>query len=97
MPSMSYCVIENTVVDAWQCVAKLEDLIQNGEEINEYEQKRLKSLIEACQQIVALYEEGIEEGIIDENGALIDADNDNDDDDDDDDEHPYLDRIEDKE
>jgi hypothetical protein len=93
MPSQSYCVIENTNTDAWQCVEKLEDLVQNGEEINEYEQKRLKSLIEACRQIVAIYEEGIEEGIIDENGALIDADND----DDEEDEHPYLDRHEDKE
>jgi hypothetical protein len=88
---MTYCVIENTATDAWQCVAKLEDLVQNGEEINEYEQKRLKSLIEACRQIVSLYEEGVENDIIDENGALIDADND------DDDEHPYLDRHEDKE
>lgn len=89
MPSMSYCVIENTVVDAWQCVAKLEDLVQNGEEINEYEQKRLKSLIEACQRIVELYEEGIENNIIDENGALIIDDND-------DDEHPYYDTIQEK-
>ena len=90
MPSMSYCVIENTNTDAWQCVAKLEDLVQNGEEINEYEQAKLPNLIEACRQIVALYEEGIENNIIDENGALIDADND-------DDEDPIYDRIEDKE
>jgi hypothetical protein len=89
---MTYCVIENTNTDAWQCVEKLKDLIDNGEEINEYEQKRLTSLIEACRQIVAIYEEGIENNIIDENGALIDAD-----DDDNDDEHPYLDRHEDKE
>lgn len=90
MPSMTYCVIENTNTDAWQCVAKLEDLVQNGEEINEYEQKRLKSLVEACRQIVALYEEGIENDIIDENGALIDAE-------DDDNEDPIYDRREDKE
>jgi hypothetical protein len=87
---MTYCVIENTNTDAWQCVAKLEDLVQNGEEINEYEQKRLKSLVEACRQIVALYEEGIENDIIDENGALIDAE-------DDDNEDPIYDRREDKE
>ena len=96
MPSMTYCVIENTNTDAWQCVEKLKDLIDNGEEINEYEQKRLTSLIEACRQIIGIYEDGINDGVIDEDGKLIN-DNDNDDNDENEDEHPYLDRHEDKE
>ena len=70
MPTMSYCAIENTLMDLGVCDEVLRNLIHNEEPIGEYEQDNLRAFINACREIVALYDEGVRDGIIDKNGRL---------------------------
>lgn len=57
MPSMSYCMFENTTMEMGQCLDRLEQII-NGEysfsKLNEYEQRAFKLLAQQCQEFTAL-------------------------------------------
>jgi len=70
MPTMSYCAIENTLMDLGVCDEVLRNLIHNEEPIGEYEQDNLRAFINACREIVELYEQGLRDGVIDKNGRL---------------------------
>ena len=78
MPSMSYCVIENMRYDLGTLFEVLNGLIDDGDEINEYEQRNFAGLISGFREVVAMVDNAIAEGIIDENGALCNSDDDND-------------------
>lgn len=54
MSSMSYCVFENTYGDLIECQTKLEEAgnVENlVEEVNQYEKKYVKSLVDLCKEI----------------------------------------------
>lgn len=54
MSSMSYCVFENTYGDLIECQRKLEEAgtVENlVEEVNQYEKKYVKSLVDLCKEI----------------------------------------------
>jgi hypothetical protein len=69
----------------------LNDLIDNGDEINEYEQRNFAGLISGFREVVEMVDNAIADGIIDENGALCNSDDDSDDDDGYDPDHAYED------
>lgn len=57
MPSMSYCMFENTEIDLSQCVTKMLDANDIDElEHNEYEQMAFRRLYDLCQTYIAEYE-----------------------------------------
>lgn len=54
MPSMSYCVIENTVDDFEECVDKVRNALENGEKLSREEYRRLGQLVEHAKALVEL-------------------------------------------
>ena len=74
MPTMSYCAIENTLEDLNVCYDKLYALIHEEESINEDEQSNLPEFIRVCRSIVKMYDRGINDGFIFEDGSLCSAD-----------------------
>lgn len=67
---MEYSEFNDTRMDMNVCFDKLHDLIQNEEPIHKFEQDNLKSFINACRQVIELYDEGVKFGVIDEDGRL---------------------------
>lgn len=58
MPSMSYCLFENTSSDLNQCLNKMAvtgDI--DGLDMNEYEQNAFRMLYEQCQEYIVRYRE----------------------------------------
>ena len=58
MPSMSYCLFENTSSDMNQCLNKMAvtgDI--DGLDMNEYEQNAFRMLYEQCQEYIVRYRE----------------------------------------
>ena len=80
MPTMSYCAIENTLSDLGVVQEVIDRLINDGDSINEYEQRCFSALLETMRTLVEQIDNAIDDGIIDENGALCNSDDDNDDD-----------------
>jgi hypothetical protein len=88
---MSYCAIENTLSDLGVVQEVIDRLINDGDSINEYEQRCFSALLETMRTLVEQIDNAIDDGIIDENGALCNSDDDNDDDDGYDPDHAYED------
>jgi len=58
MPSMSYCVFENTAGDMSQCLNKMSDATTIDDlNMNEYEQRAFRDLYEQCQEYIWRYKE----------------------------------------
>jgi len=58
MPSMSYCVFENTSGDLSQCLHKMSDARDIDDlDMNEYEQRAFRDLYKQCQEYIARYRE----------------------------------------
>ena len=58
MPSMSYCMFENTSGDLSQCLSKMSDAtIIDDLDMNEYEQRAFRDLYEQCQEYIVRYRE----------------------------------------
>ena len=58
MPSMSYCVFENTSGDLSQCLNKMSDATTIDDlDMNEYEQRAFRDLYEQCQEYIMRYKE----------------------------------------
>ena len=58
MPSMSYCVFENTSGDMNQCLNKMSEArVIDDLDMNEYEQRAFRDLYVQCQEYIALYRE----------------------------------------
>ena len=74
MPTMSYCAIENTLTDLGVVQEVVDRLIQDGDSINEYEQRCFSALLETMRTLVEQIDNAIDDGIIDENGKLNDED-----------------------
>lgn len=58
MPSMSYCLFENTSSDMNQCLNKMAvtgDI--DGLDMNEYEQNAFRMLYEQCHEYIVRYRE----------------------------------------
>jgi len=70
MPTMSYCAIENTLEDLNVCNDVLYNLIHQEESINEYEQEHLPAFIQTCREIVKMYDRGVRDGLIFEDGRI---------------------------
>ena len=66
----TYSDFKDAQMDVHVCFDKLHDLIQNEEPLTKFEQDTLKMFIDACREVVKLYEDGVVHGIIDENGRL---------------------------
>ena len=57
MPSMSYCVFENTSGDLGQCIDKMNEARDIDDlDMNEYEQFAFRKMYEQCKQYIELYE-----------------------------------------
>ena len=79
---MSYCVIENVWNDLGTMYEVMERLTNEEDSISEYEQRALPNVIRQMKSIIEMYENAVEDGIIDEKGRLLtnnDDDNDSDD------------------
>jgi|Wag4MinimDraft_19_1082662.scaffolds.fasta_scaffold31512_1 hypothetical protein len=81
MGTMSYCAIENTRDCLGTAMEQLEKLVNEDTPINEYERRNLPGLVASCKWFVELYEQGMADGIIDENGRLLNGNNDENDED----------------
>lgn len=58
MPSMSYCVFENTSGDMNQCLNKMSEAHDIDDlDMNEYEQAAFRRMYEQCQEYIARYRE----------------------------------------
>ena len=58
MPSMSYCVFENTSSDMNQCLNKMAVTGNiEGLDLNQYEQAAFRMLYEQCQEYIVRYRE----------------------------------------
>jgi len=58
MPSMSYCVFENTSGDLDQCLNKMSDARDIDDlDMNEYEQLAFRKMYEQCQEYIVRYRE----------------------------------------
>ena len=60
MASMSYCVIENTCGDVWECVEKFTER-QDELQSEEYEMRSLNGLYKGCKEFVEEYEKYLED------------------------------------
>jgi hypothetical protein len=67
---MSYCAIENTLEDLDVCYDVLYALIHEEEPINEYERDNLPAFIQKCKDIVKMYDRGVRDGLIFEDGRI---------------------------
>lgn len=57
MPSMSYCMFENTEVELSQCVTSMLDANDIDElDLNEYEQVAFRRMYDLCQTYINTYE-----------------------------------------
>lgn len=59
MPSMSYCVFENTLGDIEQCVAKMEEagsLAELLDDMSEYEERAFYAMFHAVRSFMAEHE-----------------------------------------
>lgn len=70
---MEYSDFKDAQMDVNVCFDKLYDLIHENEAITLLDIIHLKSFITACRQVVALYDDGMINGVIDENGHLTGA------------------------
>lgn len=82
MGTMSYCSIENSHDCLGTALGQLERLVDELTPINEYEQRHLMGLVGTCKAFIELYEQGMADNIIDENGKLLNGNNDENDEDD---------------
>ena len=58
MPSMSYCVFENTSGDLGQCIDKMSDARDIDDlDMNEYEQRAFRDMFKQCQEYIVRYRE----------------------------------------
>jgi len=58
VPSMSYCMFENTEVDLSRCVTKMMDACDIDElDLNEYEQVAFRRMYDLCKNYMGLYEQ----------------------------------------
>jgi hypothetical protein len=58
MPSMSYCVFENTSGDLDQCLNKMSDARDIDDlDMNEYEQRAFRDMYKQCQEYIVRYRE----------------------------------------
>jgi len=65
MPSMSYCVFENTDSDMSQCVERLSEAVDDGISLvqfleecsSDYERRAVRSLVEQSRSLIELYEQ----------------------------------------
>jgi hypothetical protein len=56
MPSMSYCVFENTSGDLGQCLSKMNEARDIDDlDMNEYEQHAFRRMYEQCKEYIAMY------------------------------------------
>jgi len=78
MGTMSYCSIENSLDCLGTALESLERLVNEDTPINEYEQQHLMGLVATCKLFIELYEAGMEDGTIDEDGKLLNGNNDED-------------------
>lgn len=57
MPSMSYCMFENTEHELSQCVTKMMDACDIDDlDLNEYEQFAFRRMYDLCKNYMELYE-----------------------------------------
>lgn len=58
MPSMSYCVFENTSGDLGQCLYKMNEARDIDDlDMNEYEQRAFRDMYKQCQEYIVRYRE----------------------------------------
>ncbi len=58
MPSMSYCVFENTSGDLGQCIDKMNEARDIDDlDMNEYEQRAFRDMYKQCQEYIVRYRE----------------------------------------
>lgn len=58
MPSMSYCVFENTSGDLGQCLYKMSEASNIDDlDMNEYEQAAFRRMYEQCKEYIMRFEE----------------------------------------
>lgn len=58
-PNMSYCAFENTAAAMDQCMAMVEQALEDGEplELNQYEQRPFNNMYEKCRAFMELMEQ----------------------------------------
>ena len=70
---MEYSDFNDARMEVNVCFDKLYDLIHENEPITLLDLIHLKPFIAACRQVVELYDDGMINSVIDENGNLIGA------------------------
>ena len=69
----SYSDFNDARLEVSVCFDKLYDLIHEQRQITLLDLIHLKPFITACREVVALYDDGMTNGVIDENGKLTGA------------------------
>ena len=70
---MEYSDFYDARLEVNVCFDKLYDLIHENEPVSLLDLIHLKPFITACREVVALYDDGMTNGVIDENGKLTGA------------------------
>jgi len=66
----NYSDFNDAKMEVGVCFDKLYDLIHQGHPISLLDLIHLKPFITACREVVELYDDGMVNGVIDENGRL---------------------------
>ena len=60
MPNMSYCRFENTTGDLQDCIEAIHDWEEECKDLNSYEMRALKDLLEQAREIIAKNKQSLE-------------------------------------